>query len=142
MARILIVEDQAHVLHVLRICIARGGHEIETANSGRSGLAQLQALPFDLLITDLEMPDGDGLTLAQYALQPPHKLRRVFIVTGAWDTETVLQYLPDPRVRVLQKPFRPSQLLREVQFTVFDEQRPELPHHAPRCHTGGGEAQT
>jgi DNA-binding NtrC family response regulator len=72
--RILIVDDDERVLLVLHDALARAedGYEVVTSRSGREALHKFGEQPFDLVITDLRMPDMDGveLTRAIRALDP------------------------------------------------------------------------
>lgn len=65
---ILLVDDDERVLAVLRdVLIGLGrGYEIVTAGGGREALARIGEMRFDLVITDLVMPDADGIALTQY----------------------------------------------------------------------------
>jgi DNA-binding NtrC family response regulator len=72
--RILIVDDETRVLFVLRGALTRlgDGYQVVTASSGRAALATVKQTPFDLVLTDLRMPDMDGIALTEAirALQP------------------------------------------------------------------------
>lgn len=61
MARILIIEDDDEVRDLLESLLAREGHEVETAANGKRGVAAFLARPFDLVITDIIMPEKDGI---------------------------------------------------------------------------------
>jgi CheY-like chemotaxis protein len=65
--RILIVDDYEDIVFCLKegLIGAVNGYEVETACSGEEALAAMAAQPFDLVITDLQMPDIDGLALIQ-----------------------------------------------------------------------------
>ncbi len=61
--RILVVEDHPSTLRILQRLIARAGHDVATADCVAAGLHELAGPPFDLLITDLGLPDGSGFDL-------------------------------------------------------------------------------
>lgn len=61
MARILIIEDDDEVRDLLESLLSREGHEVETAANGKQGVAAFLARPFDLVITDIIMPEKDGI---------------------------------------------------------------------------------
>lgn len=115
MARIVIAEDQAHIRHVLVMWIRRHGHEVIEAPTGVAALSALRSGAVDLLITDVNMPELDGLELTRQAFDACPTLRGVFVVTSRCDQRDILDRLPDPRVRVFPKPFSPSQLVRDVE---------------------------
>lgn len=61
MANILLVDDVAVVRLVLRTMLERAGHTVVEAADGLDGAAKAGAAPFDVVITDIGMPQGDGL---------------------------------------------------------------------------------
>ena len=63
MARILCVEDEAELLDTVRRILARDKHEVVACGSGGEALVELEGDPFDLVITDLMMPDVDGMAV-------------------------------------------------------------------------------
>jgi CheY-like chemotaxis protein len=58
--RILIVDDSLNTREVERTILENAGYQVETAVSGVEGLAKLQQAPFELVVTDIEMPEMDG----------------------------------------------------------------------------------
>jgi DNA-binding NtrC family response regulator len=68
-ARILVVDDEPPQLEVLRLILGGEGYEAVTAVSGRGALAALRAQPFDLVLTDLKMPDLSGIALLEEILR-------------------------------------------------------------------------
>jgi DNA-binding NtrC family response regulator len=65
--RILIVDDDERVLFVLHDTLVRveNGYEVVTSRSGREALDQFKERPFDLVVTDLRMPDMNGIELTE-----------------------------------------------------------------------------
>jgi CheY-like chemotaxis protein len=63
--RILLVEDHAPTLAILSLLLERDGYEVATADSIAEALAHLAGRMFDLLISDLSLPDGNGAELLQ-----------------------------------------------------------------------------
>jgi CheY-like chemotaxis protein len=63
MARILVVDDEPEVREVLRLVLERDGHDVEEAETGRDALARLDVRPADLVLSDVMMPDMNGLDL-------------------------------------------------------------------------------
>jgi len=61
MARILIVDDEAAIREMIREILARDQHDIDVADNGSAGLKQFQNKSYDLVITDLIMPEKEGL---------------------------------------------------------------------------------
>jgi len=61
--RILVIDDEQAVGELIRILLTRNGYDVSTAESGREGLRQVEALRPDLVITDITMPDMEGIEL-------------------------------------------------------------------------------
>lgn len=118
MARIIIAEDQAHIRRILVMWISRHGHEVIESATGGEAMRALRDESVELLITDVNMPEIDGIELAERAFDLCPGLRGVFVVTSRCDQQDILDRLTDPRVRLFPKPFSPSQLMREVEAVV------------------------
>ncbi len=63
--RILVVDDESHILHVLSLKLRNSGFIVDTAVDGEDALHQIAALQPDLVITDLQMPYLNGLDLCR-----------------------------------------------------------------------------
>lgn len=63
MSRILLVEDDTSIRELLEITLTQAGHSVVTASNGREGLARFRPGAFDLLITDLVMPEKEGIEM-------------------------------------------------------------------------------
>ena len=81
--RILLVDDEATVLRVLRLQLQRAGYEVDTAPNGKEALEKIRAVTPDVLITDIEMPKMTGEELCQ-AIQKEFPDRRfpIFVATS------------------------------------------------------------
>lgn len=65
MATVLIIDDEAPVRRVLRTALERAGHTVEEAADGVEGMKRYRTAPADLVITDMFMPDQDGIETIQ-----------------------------------------------------------------------------
>ncbi len=105
MARILIIEDEAATLMLMKRVLAGGGHEILTATDGPSASAMiLSDVPFDLIMTDLTLPGApSGLDLLRL-MRSARTSCPVVVISGYSDEETfdscrkvgVHHFLPKP----------------------------------------------
>ena len=118
MARIVVAEDQAHIRHILTMWLGRHGHTVIEAANGLDAVAALRTQPVDLLITDINMPEMDGIELAQRAFNECVTLQHIFVVTSRCDQHDIIEQITSPRVTVIPKPFSPSQLLKDVEAIV------------------------
>lgn len=65
MRRILVVDDQPHIVRVIRLSLERSGYAVDAAGNGAEALVRLAEQSYDVLITDIEMPVMDGLELCE-----------------------------------------------------------------------------
>ena len=117
MARVLVVDDQPEVRRLMVRLLERAGHTTAEADGGAEGLRQLAAQPVDLVVTDLFMPDMDGLEfIRELALRRPGM--RVIAVSGGgfMDAASILAVATQlGAVRTLSKPFDQSGFLALVE---------------------------
>ena len=118
MASILIIDDEESVRALLRFALESAGYEVTEAASGRIGLDLYRLKPTDMIITDIAMPELNGLDVIL-------KLTRVFLnvkviaISGAPDTEKTLDAAKLLGVRhTLHKPFSMDALLKTVQYEL------------------------
>ncbi len=123
MARILIIDDEAAIRRLVRIHFERAGYQVTEAPDGRAGLALHAADPADVIITDLFMPDFDGIETIR-------ELRRVgggvkVIVASGGDSTGRLSMLGDAKLlgadRAFQKPVKPEELVKAVRELLGGE---------------------
>jgi CheY-like chemotaxis protein len=105
--RILVVEDSVGVRELERSLLAGEGYQVDTAVDGTDGAARLTGEPYDLIVTDVEMPGMDGVTLARRACNLRPELG--IIVTSARG-EVAAPDLPGGGA-FLAKPYGTRQLL-------------------------------
>lgn len=118
MASILVVDDDDSFRALVRHILEEDGHQIREATNGQEGLTLYRENPADLVITDILMPERDGMEVT-LALTREFLDARVIAMTGATNSQNLLNVakLFGAR-RVIQKPFPPAALLRAVQFTL------------------------
>lgn len=87
MAKILVVDDDLTTIGLISLYLARHGHEVTTATNGKEALALLYTVSFDLLITDIIMPEMDGYDLLIRLLLHPSRPKIIAISAGAPDLQ-------------------------------------------------------
>jgi two-component system, NtrC family, response regulator PilR len=102
---ILIVDDERSMREFLGIYLRREGYRIEAAAGGNEAIATLKARSFDVVITDLRMPDVDGLTILAEAKRL-HPDTEVIVVTAFSTTETAIAAMKAGAHDYLTKPFK------------------------------------
>ncbi|HXV69181.1 MAG TPA: response regulator [Nitrospira sp.] len=118
MAHILVIDDEEPIRGLLRSILERAGHEVTDAPNGRQGLAAYRAKPADLVITDLCMPEMNGVDLI---LELTHAFLnvKVIAISGTPDREQTLDRAKLLGVRyTLQKPFSRETLLKAVDYEL------------------------
>jgi two-component system chemotaxis response regulator CheY len=112
-AKILTVDDSASIRLTTRVTLSNAGYEITEAVDGLDGLSKLQAGQFDLVITDLNMPNMDGLTMIRELRKlPAHMGVPVIFLTTESDGEIKQQAKAAGATGWLTKPFDPESLVK------------------------------
>jgi CheY-like chemotaxis protein len=120
-ARILVVDDEPDIGHLLTDILEGDGHETASASSGREALEWLSGREVDLIISDLRMPDMDGPTLYRaLAERRPELLTRLVFITGDTLAADITGFLSETGVNVLEKPLDPPDVSRKVQALLAD----------------------
>ena len=113
-ARILVVDDELQVRSLIGIILERQGYEVHRAGSGHEAYGILQQSAFDLLLTDIVMPDGNGIGLLDHIrAQQPHV--PVVMVTAVHDISVGIDAMRRGAFDYLLKPLDHENLLRVVQ---------------------------
>jgi len=102
---ILIVDDERSMREFLGIHLRRAGHRVEAAPGGTEALATLKDHEFDVVITDLRMPDVDGMVVLEQTKQL-HPDTQVIVVTAFASTETAIAAMKAGAYDYLTKPFK------------------------------------
>ncbi|WP_343525358.1 response regulator [Sphingomonas sp.] len=112
MLHILLAEDDTVMREYLTRALSRSGYRVTAVHCGTAALPHLENERFDLLLTDIVMPEMDGIELAQRAATIVPDLRVMFITGFAAVTLKAGQAMPN--ARVLSKPFHLRDLVMEV----------------------------
>lgn len=111
---ILIVEDESEIAVMLAEFLEPLGHHVTFAETGRVALDRVAAEDFDLILTDLRMPDLNGRELyAELQRRAPDLAARTVFVTGDTLSGNFEQFLSEAGRPVIEKPFTPHEI-REI----------------------------
>ena len=117
MATILLVDDDPQVQTALTIALEQAGHQVSQVNNGRQALRQLRAQFVDLVITDILMPEVDGLELIRL-LRREFPGTKILAISGGAARLPGLDMLQLARAlgadRLLSKPSRNQELLSQI----------------------------
>ncbi|MBP7065928.1 response regulator [Ferrovibrio sp.] len=119
MARILVAEDEVAVREFIRRVLELRGHEIVTVGDGAEALVKLNRLRFDLLLTDIGMPNMDGLELALKVARD-HPALPVLMMSGYAVERRRAADLADLARGLLQKPFSMVDLAAAVEKVLAE----------------------
>ena len=112
MVRILLAEDDESMRAYLARALERAGYQVVAVDRGTAALPLIEAESFDLLLTDIVMPEMDGIELAQKAALVAPDMRVMFITGFAAVALKAGRAAPD--AKVLSKPFHLRDLVAEV----------------------------
>jgi CheY-like chemotaxis protein len=109
---VLVVDDEVLMAGLIAEVLAAEGYLVETASSGPAALEKMRSTSFDLVLSDIRMPDMDGPALYRAAARLDTRLRERFIfLTGNAYPAEVAEFLAAHGAPCLAKPFD----LRELQ---------------------------
>jgi DNA-binding NtrC family response regulator len=136
MDRILIVDDEKKMRHILQLMLEREGFSTEQAENGKEALGMLKQKRFDMVITDLKMPEMDGMSLLEEAKKiDPDFL--IVVITAYGTIENAVEAMRKGAIDYITKPFEEEQILitvkRCLRFSRLSEEvkilREELMKH-------------
>jgi two-component system NtrC family sensor kinase len=109
--RILVVDDEPHILHYMRATLESWGHSVEVASDGTEAVERALVIPFDVIICDLRMPRLGGREMYNnLARAHPAIAKKVIFATGDTVRGDTLQFLETLGRPFLHKPFTLAEL--------------------------------
>ena len=122
MSKILIIDDERGIRNTLKEILADEGHEVEVAENGKQGLEMAQAKAYDLIFSDIKMPEMDGMEVLKALKEPtPDPSLKggeaesietpIVMITGHGDVETAVQALKLGAYDFLVKPLDLNRIL-------------------------------
>jgi two-component system cell cycle response regulator CpdR len=119
MIRILLAEDDDAMRTYLTRALENAGYEVVSVDRGTAAVPLLETQNFDLLLSDIVMPEMDGIELAQLCADIAPRTRVMFITGFAAVSMRASREVP--RTKVLSKPFHLRDLLLEVERLFADQ---------------------
>lgn len=131
MKRILLVDDEPHIIRVLRLALENAGYTVDEAYNGEQALARLGTYDPDLMITDIDMPKMNGRELCMRIKQdmPEHRFG-IFILTARAEMEHREWSRKLERVSFLEKPVSIMKLIVAIDAYFDEDRNPEARKHA------------
>ena len=112
MTRILLAEDDTSMREYLQRALQRVGYDVDAVGCGTEALPLLEADRYQLLLTDIVMPEMDGIELAQKASEIDPDIKVMFITGFA--AVALQSGRAAPEAKMLSKPFHLKDLVAEV----------------------------
>lgn len=121
----LIVDDETEMRHMLREILEGDGHRIATAGSGREALERMSTETYDVILTDLRMPDLDAQSLyREIAERWPGQAAGVVFITGDTLAPALRELAGENGRPVIEKPFLPSEVRRVIAEVMASRKAP------------------
>ena len=115
----LVVDDEPAVAEALSDILRHAGYRIDIAGSGEAGLAHARGNHYDVVISDVHMPDMDGLAFYRNLKDmQPRLADRLILVTGDTLGGGIQSFLEETGLPFLEKPFMPAEVRRLVAATA------------------------
>jgi two-component system response regulator PilR (NtrC family) len=122
MAHLLVVDDEPSIRELLEISFRKEGHKVETASSGEAAKSRLAAQIFDIVVSDICMPDMDGVELLRYSKEVSPST--IFIlITGVPTIDTAIDAVNFGADRYVVKGDRLLDELRPAVQQIAENQR-------------------
>jgi two-component system, cell cycle response regulator CpdR len=119
MIRILLAEDEQAMREYLARALEKSGYEVVSVDRGTEAAPLLESQHFDLLLTDIVMPEMDGIELARHCAKVSPKTEVMFITGFSGVALRAGQSMP--QAKILSKPFHLKDLVLEVERTFNKE---------------------
>ncbi len=112
--KVLVVDDQKNMRATTAIVLRQAGHVVEEAEDGTAALQRLQQEAFDVVLTDLRMPNGDGMDVLR-GIQRSAPETQVIVMTAYGTIESAVEAIRRGAYDFLAKPFKEDELLLRVE---------------------------
>ena len=117
---IMVVDDSASLRQVVGIALKSAGYDVLEASDGKDALGKLTGQKVHLIVSDVNMPNMDGISMVKAIKQLPHyKFTPIMMLTTESDTSKKMQGKAAGAKAWLVKPFQPPTLLNAVSKLVL-----------------------
>jgi DNA-binding response OmpR family regulator len=115
--RVLVIDDDQVVLKSVKKALGHAGFDVDVTLSGREGLESALNRAYDLVITDIRMPDVGGMIILKDVKRAKPEVP-VVMMTGYANVQSALQAMKLGAADYVEKPFKPDYLVRVVNLAV------------------------
>lgn len=132
MPRILVIDDESLIRSTVVTILTREGFSVEEASDGEAGIAMFHTNPPDLVITDIFMPNKDGIEIVM-ELKRSYPRTKIIAMTGGGQTR-MMEIASAAKLlgadHILHKPFESESLLEAVNAALGTPPTPRSQHGA------------
>jgi CheY-like chemotaxis protein len=121
MPRILVVDDEPDVRELVEALLAGQGYEIDGADGGKAALECLSQQAYDVVVSDLRMPDVDGVAVYRAVQNQPAPRPAMLFMSGFTNAAEFVPFLRETGTPVVAKPFDVNELRSVVRRLVGQE---------------------
>ena len=119
-ARILLVDDDPLITLLLTDMLSLDGYDVDTAPNGVAALNKVQRRRYDLILSDLHMPELDGIGLyRELGRRQAHPQHKIIFLTGTTGASEAHRLVKETGVPLLRKPFNLVELLSLVRKILY-----------------------
>ena len=118
--KVLIVDDESGMRHMLSVLLEREGYAIDTAQNGKEGLEKIKANDYALVLCDIRMPEMDGLTFLESTKNLKHQLP-VIMMSAFGNVDTAIEAMKKGAYDYVSKPFKADEILIRLQRLTQQE---------------------
>lgn len=120
MATILLAEDDNHTIRILSLWLGRHGHRTIESRNGAAALKLMREHDVDMLITDVNMPELDGIGLVEAVRGELGLDIPIIVLSSRCDQIALADRLTEHGVEVFPKPFVPSRLVADIERLLIE----------------------
>ncbi|PIR23934.1 MAG: hypothetical protein COV44_00545 [Deltaproteobacteria bacterium CG11_big_fil_rev_8_21_14_0_20_45_16] len=118
--KVLIVDDEGGMRHMLSVLLEREGYDIDSAEDGRKGLDKIKGSDYDLVLCDIRMPEMDGLSFLEEAKRLRNGLP-IIMMSAFGNVDTVIEAMKKGAYDYVSKPFKADEILIRLQRLTAQE---------------------
>ena len=115
--RILLVDDDETIIAPFQLILQKEGYQVDTASTGRQALEKAKEMEYQMVISDIVLPDIRGIEVAK-KIREFNRNIRLIIITGFPDLADSLETIDLGIDEILIKPIKPDELLRAVKESI------------------------
>ena len=122
MKRILLVDDDETILAPFQRILQGEGYQVDTASNGREALEKAGETEYQMVISDIKLPDVQGMEVAR-KIREQYKDTRLIIITGFPDLADSIETIDLGIDEILIKPINADELLRVVKESLLEHEK-------------------